>query len=586
MISWENVNFMSKKFIKGVGVSQGVGIGGIYVCKSSEVIINKKKIDVDKIELEITNLEVAVCKTYIEIYDLYNGFEEKLTDEEKRILDVYNAILDDVYFFEELKDTVRNEFITAENAIDICIKKYIAEIESSDNDYAKQRTTDLNDIRTRLIRNIFSNVDIMKFDNVNSNHIVVIKEISPTLAVTLSKKKVRGVAVQEGAGYLSHASIILRGSGIPTVNGICFKDIETFGGQLAVLDGSEGTLLIEPDDPEIERYKEIFKVDVLRKEGSPKEDEMPLETLDKHKVGVSVNISNIQDYKKIKGKNIDGIGLVRTETLFLNNRSMPSERRQTVVYSSMVNGLNNKPVIIRTIDVGGDKVPGCCITIDDFKSHNNRGIRWSLSHLEDFRVQLRSIIKASMKGNVKISLPMIETVEEIEKCREIIIHETQEISKEYNTEIKKVKIGAVIETKAAVDDIDEILKHVDFISIGTNDLMNQIMGLNRKNLGNEIREYFDPKFLNILKLIIEKGKQNKIFVSVCGEMAADPLAAVVLIGLGADDLSIAPSGIVLIKRTIRDLYYGVAKELVERVLECTEINEVIHVLSGFIDCRF
>lgn len=576
---------MSKMIFRGNAVSQGIGIGGIFVCKSPEISVNTENIEKENIEIEITNLEVAVCKTYIEIYDLYDGFSDLLSEEEKRILDVYNAILDDVYFFEELKDLVKSDLITAENAIDKCMKKYIAEIEAGDNEYAKQRTADFNDIRTRLIRNVFVCNDIVNLDSINNNHIVIVRELNPTLAVTLGKKKVQAVIAQEGAGYLSHAAIILRSSGIPTMNAIDYKSIKGYNGCLAVVDGFEGLVLIEPDDPEIERYREVFKIDTLRKQEAPDEGKKPLITLDKYKIGLSVNISDINDYKAIKGKNVDGIGLVRTETIFMNHRRMPSERRQTIVYSSIIKGISPRPVIIRTIDIGGDKIPDHLLSIRDRKVQNNRGIRWSLSHLDDFKIQLTSLLKASAKGNLCISFPMVENVGEVLKCKELLAEISRDLlDKGFN--VKKVKIGAVVETKACVEELDSILPEVDFISIGTNDLLNQIMGLNRRILSSEIREYFDPLFLKTLETIISKAKQAKVPISVCGEMASDPLATVVLIGLGAEDLSVAPSGINIIKRTVRDLYYEVARELVERILECNDINEVMLILTGFIDCRF
>jgi phosphoenolpyruvate-protein phosphotransferase (PTS system enzyme I) len=576
---------MGKITLKGNSVSQGVGIGGIYVCKAPKIDINREKIKEDRVDGEIINLEVAVCKTYLEIYDLYNGFEDILSDEEKRILDIYNAILDDVYFFQELKDTVTNERITADHAIEKCMKKYILEIQSTQNDYAKQRISDLNDISVRLIKNIFPNNDVVNLENMNSSHIVFVKELNPTLAITLGKKKVQGVVAQEGAGYLSHASIILRGLGIPLVNGVEYERVASFHEHLAVVDGFEGTVLIEPNDPEINQYREIFRRDLLQKKEFEQDQDVPVETMDKVKVGLSVNISNIDDFRAVQNKNIDGIGLVRSETLLIQYRKLPSEMRQTMVYSGIAKGMKNKPVVIRTFDMGGDKSVMCAIAKEDWKKNSQRGIQWSLNHEDDFRIQCRSILKASPYGFIKISFPMVDYANDIIKAKEILEEEEKYLTQKGHAGVRKIQIGAVIESQKGVDNIKEILKVVDFISIGTNDLLQGILSCSRRTIGNEIREYFDPRFLKAIDVVVKNAKEHGVFVSVCGEMASDPLAAVVLIGLGIHDLSVAPSCVSYIKRTIRDLYYEVAKELVDRVLECDELEDVMKILSGFTDGR-
>jgi phosphotransferase system enzyme I (PtsI) len=577
---------MKKITLKGNSVSQGVGIGGIYICEAPKININTEKITKDRVDGEIINLEVAVCKTYIEIYDLYNGFGDLLNDEEKRILDIYNAILDDIYFFQELKDTIKNEMITADHAIDKCMKKYIDEIRSTQNDYVKQRISDLNDISERLIKNIFPNHDILNLEHLNSSHIVFVKELNPTLAVTIGKKKVQGVVAQEGAGYLSHASIILRSLGIPLVNGVEYDDISGFSEHIAVVDGFQGIIIIEPDDPQIDQYREMFRRDVLQKKEFEEDLDIPIETMDKIKVGLSANISNIDDFRAIQNKNIDGIGLVRSETLFIQYRKIPSEMRQTMVYSGIAKGLKHKPVVVRTFDVSGDKSVLWAVSQGDWKKNDQqRGIQWSLSHDEHFRTQLRSILKASPYGNVKVSFPMINDSMDIMKAKQILDEEERLLIERGYADVQSLKIGAVIETKKGVENITEIVKLVDFISIGTNDLMQAMLRTNRKKTRNEIREYFEPRFLKAIDFVVKNAKEVGVPVSVCGEMASDPLAAVVLVGLGIDDLSVAPSCLSYIKRTIRDIYHEVAKELVERVLECDRLDDVMKILSDFTDGR-
>lgn len=577
---------MGVKVFRGTTVSGGVGIGGIYVSQTSQVQISREKVSADKIEEELVNLEVAICKTFIEIYDLYNGFSDLLSDEEKEILQVYNAILDDIYFFEELKETIRTECVTAAYAIDQCTQKVIKDIQNSENEHAKLRIADLNDVRMRLIQNATPHHEGVLLERIHSSHIVVVKELTPTLAVSLGRKKVQGVIAQEGAGYLSHAAIILRGQGIPTLQGIQIDEIATETGKLAIIDAFEGVLMVDPGDEEINQYRETVQLEALNKQQSQQESDTPVQTKDGHLVGLSANISHIDDFRLALDAGMDGVGLVRTETLFIHNKNMPSEKRQTRLYKAFVKALSPKPIIFRVFDIGGDKRPFQIMFTENYKDVKSRGVRWCLKHEDHFRAQLRAILKASAYGNVSVSLPMLESVEEIRLTRKILQEEMQEIQLSNEKTLGTLSIGVVLETKRALQNLDAILQEVDFLSIGTNDLLNSVMGFSRSAVVNGIKAYFEPNFIKTLFYVIKRAMDEKKPVSICGEMAADPLATMALVGMGVSDLSVAPGHLVNIKRCIRNITYEDSVQRVATILNAETSDEVVAVLAKNTDRRF
>lgn len=559
----------------GYPVSLGVGTGKIIFYKQDEIKINTRVIDVLEIDKEVVKLEVAICKTFIEIYDLHENFNGNTNDEEKNIADVYRAILDDAYFFEEMKETIHKKLCTVENAIDICIKRYINELEISDNEYAKQRTYDLNDIRIRLIKNVFGE-STSNLENITSEHIVLVDELTPTLAIILGRIGVRGIAARVGGSYLSHASILLRSSGIPTINNVDIGEIEKFENQLAIINGTKGFLIIDPNNGEFE--------DARNKNNCTKKstNDVSIKTLDSHQIGIFANISHMNDLNYVKTMNIDGVGLVRTETLFMNDEKCFNENRQYEVYTKIVKKMKLKPVTIRTVDVGGDKQSLCTLSRNQTPLHKSRGIKWLLNNPQDFKVQVRAILRAARHGNVRISFPMVENADEIREGRKIINNIIKEVCLTDN-EFQKMRTGVLIETKNAVNNIDEILEEVDFISIGTNDLLQEILGFNRmsKEIGKD--EFLNPKFLRTLDYCIQKIKKKKIFINVCGEMAADPFGSILLLGMGVNNLSMNPLAIPNISKVLREIHLEDCKRILKDALKIDETKAVKKIICKMLN---
>jgi len=567
--------FNGRVVFEGVPTFGGVALGELISVKDMSYEIDTRLIDESEVEKEVTELEVAICRTFIEIYDLKDGFKGLLSEEENRIFEFYNEVLDDSYFFEEIKNTIRQKKYHADNAIYTCIQKYIDLIQESDNEYVKNRIFDLKDIRKRLIKNMHNDGE-MNFDEINSSHIVAVRELNPIIAGILSKKEVKGVIAQEGAGYFTHASIILKSVGIPTIGGIDFKELARYQNRDAIIDCQKGIVIVNPDSYDIYSYGEKIKDN-----GGIKNIDYfdPAVTKDGKKVSLYASISSIIEFNIARKANFDGIGLVRTESIFMNYSKVPDEHRQYAVYSKMAKAMKDRMVVIRTVDIGGDKLP---VTLDFYKTSSetvSRGIKRSLEHKSELALQMRSIVRANSHGNVGITFPMVSSVEEIREVKEIIKGIEDEIKAKNNEEYKRLKIGAFIETVSAVEDLENIIEEIDFINVGTNDLLHQFCGLNRK-CSNVLKDnYLDPEFIKVVKKCVDCAKSHGKPVVLCGEMASDPVSVVILLGLGVTELSITLGAFYDIYDVIGNTDSVEAAKIVEKAIQSSTIEEVKKLLN-------
>lgn len=570
--------YMDKIVLEGLPVSGGIGIGRLICIKEINYDVNTQLIDEAEVESQITDLEVAICKTFIEIYDLKDGFKGLLSEEENRIFEFYNEILDDSYFFEEIKNTIRNEKYHADNAIYTCIQKYIDCIQDSENEYVKYRIFDLNDVRKRLIKNVYGHSEV-NYEEINSSHVVAVKELNPIIAGVLSKKEVRGVVAQEGAGYFTHASIILKSVGIPTLGNINFKELIQHQDKDVIIDCNKGITIVNPDNSQIFSYSEKLrgKADIKTIDNFE-----PAVTMDGCKISLYASISSLKEFNIAKRINFDGIGLVRTESIFINYNKVPDEKRQFAIYSKMAKTMKNRMLVIRTVDIGGDKVPG---SLDFYKApseRTTRGIKRSLEHKNELTLQMRAIIRAKGYGNIGITFPMVNNADEIREIKEIIKGIENETKAENNERNSRIKIGAFIETISAVEDIENIIKEVDFINIGTNDLLHQFCGLNRKCSTVLKDNYLDPEFIKLVKTCVDCAKGNGKHVVLCGEMASDPMSVVVLMGLGVKDLSISLGAFYDIYEIIRKTNCEEAVKITAKAVRSKSMEEVKKMLSDFL----
>ncbi|MEN8905557.1 MAG: phosphoenolpyruvate--protein phosphotransferase [Clostridiales bacterium] len=572
---------MTRTEVIGTSVSNGIGLGKIHILKQKTLDINKEKIDQDDTLEEIEKLETAINNAKIEIYDLKDSFRDSLSEHDNNIFEVYKMILKDKSFIREMKDLIELQLYHADYAVDYCISNYINALLISNNEYMKQRIHDLRDIKQRIIRNIHGE-DSEEIDKIVRKQIIFVQQLTPSLAARIAKKKVMGVIAQEGAAYLSHAAIILRGLGIPALNNIKVENVNSFNEEFAVIDGDKGKIIVYPDKLELEKYRAYYKAGLknyrlIFKEFLRRRKRCAV-TTDGYKIDVTANIGNLQELDKFNDNDLDGIGLVRTELLFIKSNKMPDEKEQYNAYAKIVKKMNKKFVVIRTLDIGQDKAFNDINTKTNSSLEVLRGISFSLVQKDVFIEQIRAIMSTSELGDVRISFPMVNTVNEILKAKNIVREVYRDLVRE-NKPLRHVKLGATIETKEGVKNIRDILEHVDFISIGTNDMLEQFMGIDRRDFKSERIKSVLPEFLAIITNVITEAKRRNRRVSICGEIASDPLIAILLMGIGADELSMMPAKIDKICHIIRRVSLEEARKLAYTVLECDNIDAAEHILN-------
>ncbi|KNY29121.1 phosphoenolpyruvate--protein phosphotransferase [Pseudobacteroides cellulosolvens] len=573
---------MGKFILNGTPVSSGAGVGKIYAFEQTSIEINRGKIKESLIDEEILRLEVAIDKTLLEICDLSNDLRQRLEAENSLIFEAYKTILEDKYFISEIKDLIIVKKIFAENAVDMCINSYVTAIEISDNDYAKQSIIDIKEIGSRIIRNIIGGKTVKQnLDDIDSKCIIGIKCLTPWLAAAFGKKNVTGVISEEGAAYFSHAAIILRGLGIPLMNKVSYDFILKSNGQTAILDCNNGTLIIDPDKKEISRYKDLYKSRIFDLGGFFRKKNTHAETIDKKRIVVMANISNIDECDIAVSNLADGIGLVRTEILFINSKDIPDEKQQYAAYSKIVKKMKPEPVFIRTWDAGEDKIFSGFTSKMSINKEGLKGIRFSFTQMDVLTAQISAIVHSALFGQVGIMFPMVNDVSDIFKVKGIINNVVNCMDDKIRAKLN-LKIGAVIENRKGIENIDSILEEVDFISIGTNDLLEEMQGASRKHSIENHKLYLHPDFLTVVKYCCMKSHDKGKPVSVCGEMASDIPAAILLIGMGVDGLSMHPAKITSHKELIRKISYHESREILDEALRKLDEREVTEMLNEWL----
>ena len=573
--------YNKRLFLKGLPTSYGVGIGSIYILHNENYKLNFAHIEEAGIKNQIARLDSGIIKTIEEILNLKDQLKGRLEENEKLILDVYITILEDDIFINNIKNIIKIQKLYAENAVEISFNNYINQINGNSDEYIKQRIYDLNEIKGRLIKNIIGGKGPL-FDKIFHKHIVAVKELTPTLAAELGKKRVMGILAKEGGTFFSHAAILLRGLGIPLINDINFVNIMKYENSQAIIDGQEGLLIINPVSTEIESYREVLKRNIKKQKKLFINRKKHTITKDGRIIKIFANIGDIEECNLAKDKSVDGIGLVRTEILFAANKIIPDDREQFLTYLKIVKKIRNKPIVFRTFDFGGDKPPKYSHEKFMKTDLKLRGIKRSLFFKSEFIIQLRCILQIAEYGDVRITFPMVNNADEVKDAKEIIQNIIADIYKNTKNTSREIKTGAFIENQEAIENLDSILNEVSFINIGTNDLFQYMMGTDRLIGSCTENEYLDPEFLKILKFCISKAKAKKKHVIVCGEMAGDPLGALLLIGMGASELSSSPSKITEIRTIVNKINFNEAKKISERAIKCSSVLGVRKILSEWI----
>jgi phosphotransferase system enzyme I (PtsI) len=561
------------KVIEGIPASPGIAIGIALKYEKLKPKVVKKELKEEEVSGEIERFLMAIERSKSELRKILTLAVEKLGSKGAEIFEAQILMLDDKTIINKIIERIKEEKLNAEFIIQDEIEKYIKFMQDSGDDYLKERAHDLEDFKNRVIRNIQQQKWLSRFD---TSRIVVAENLTPADTILFSRNQVLGYATDLG-GMTSHTAILARALKIPAVVGLkeATKSIKT--GDLVILDGYKGILIINPEQDVVEEYQNKIKriAEFERKLEDFKF--VPAVTIDGRKITILANIEFPEEVNEALESGAEGVGLFRTEYI-ISNGTIPEEDEQFEEYLKVAEKVYPYKVVIRTFDLGGDKI------FRDYHREENpflgwRGIRIGLDKPEILLYQLRAILRASVKKNVWVMFPMVSSIDEVREAKKYIDMAKAQLKEKNIPFDENIKVGVMIETPSSALMAKEIAREVGFFSIGTNDLVQYTLAVDR---GNEtvakIFQEFHPAVLRLIQFVVESAQRAKIPVSVCGEMAADPFATVLLVGFGLDELSVAPKMIPEIKRIIKTIKFKDAKRISKRALVFKTQDEVKNFL--------
>ncbi len=567
------------KRLKGVSASSGIAIGKAHFVGAEEFAISKRKITLEDVPKEILRFEDALISTRREILDLRKEIETKLDDKHAQIFDAHLLVLEDRVLVEAVINQIKNERINVEYAFGKTVQKYVDTFSRLEDQYLRERVADINDVSRRVLQKLLKKEKTSPAA-IKEKVIIVAHDLSPADTAALPKKNILGFITDIG-GPTSHTAIIARSLGIPAVVGLENATKFINSGDSIIIDGSAGVVVVNPSLNSQHVYALKQKDEKRSQKTSYLLKKSPSETKDKHRVVIAANIELPEEIDPLLVWGAEGIGLYRTEYMFLGRRDLPSEDEQFLAYSTAAKRVAPHPVIIRTLDLGGDK----------FLSHPDiprdmhpflgwRAIRFCLARPDIFKAQLRAILRASKVGNIKIMFPMISGIEELRKAKEFLEQARREVLQSGYAISRSLEVGVMIEVPSAALTSDIIAREVDFFSIGTNDLIQYALAVDRAN--EKVAYLYDPihpGVLRLIKMIIENAHSHDIWVGMCGEMASSLLCAVLLLGLELDEFSVPPPVVPKLKRLIRAMSFAWARETARRALEFSSSRETEKFLT-------
>lgn len=561
---------MSEK-LKGIIASNGVAIGKLFLFNKEELVIDKLSIQDGEKEDNIKKVDKAIDAYFKDL-----DFKENNEDNEEvlNIVRAHKELLQDPYFSDTIKEKIQNENKNAELATSETVEQMVMVMSALDDEYLKERADDYKDIGFQVLCKIKNIVpkDLSKLDD---ECIVISKELTPSDTSNMDKEKVLAFATDLG-GKTSHVSIIAQNLDIPALVGM--QDISTKikGDELAIIDGNQGLLIINPSDQEVSEYKEKIEKEKEERQRLEKVKNLEAKTLDGKVCEVSANIGNLADLEVAIEHGCDGVGLFRTEFLYMENDHFPTEEEQYQVYKKATQMLGEKPLVVRTLDIGGDKG----LDYYDFPEEENpflgyRAIRFCLDHQDIFKAQLRALLRASAFGNLKIMLPFVISTDEIKQTRALLEELKKDLDKEGIAYNKDIDLGIMVETSASIIMTDKLIKYSDFFSIGTNDLTQYTLACDRGNENiSDIYNNFNPAVIRSIKHVIDESHKEGKWTGMCGQFASDTKATKLLLGLGLDEFSGSASKLPKVKDIIRNSNFKEEEKFALNILDLEDVKDI------------
>lgn len=566
---------------KGTGASPGIALGKALVVKETELVIDKKHIE--DVEAEVVKLQNAVSVSKEELTKVKEKALAELGEHEAQIFESHLLVLEDPELLDSAIAKIRDEKVNADYALNEIKEMFVAMFESMDNEYMRERAADIKDVTNRILRNILG-IKVVDLAGLEEEVVLLAHDLTPSDTATMNKNMVLGFLTNIG-GRTSHTAIMARTLEIAAIVGLNDITEKVNDGDYIVFNGDTGEVIVNPDEETIAKYSKL-KADYEEYKESLKQLKGKASiTLDGRHVELAGNIGSPNDVEGLINNDAEGVGLYRTEFLYMDKEdAFPTEEEQYEAYKAVLEGMNGKPIVIRTLDIGGDKeLPYFHMDPEMNPFLGYRAIRLCLDRKDIFKTQLRALYRASVHGKLRIMFPMISSLEELLAAKEVIKEVLAEMDANGESYAKDVEVGMMIEIPSAAVISDILAKHVDFFSIGTNDLIQYTCAVDRMNQKiSHLYNQFNPAVLRLIKMVIDNAHKEGKWVGMCGESAGDPLMIPILLGMGLDEFSMSPISILPARKFVTSVNYEDMKKFADEVLTMGTAEEIkAHVQNTF-----
>ena len=565
--------------LKGIAASQGISFAKAYVFVEPDLTV--KEVKIEDVAAEIKRFEDAIEASKKELTIIKENALASLGADKAAVFEAHLLILDDPEFMGTVKTDIESKVINAEYAFKETSDMFISMFEAMDNEYMKERAADIRDVSKRILAHLLG-MDLPNPSLIDEEVIVIAEDLTPSDTAQLNKKYVKGFATNIG-GRTSHSAIMARSLEIPAVVGTSSITEDVKNGDILILDGLDGVVLVNPDEATTAEYKEKHaKFEAQKAEWAKLVTEKSV-TKDGHEVILAANIGTPADLEGVKNNGGEAVGLYRTEFLYMGRDQLPTEDEQFEAYKAVLEGMGDKPVVVRTLDIGGDKeLPYLDLPKEMNPFLGFRAIRLCLEEKDLFRTQLRALLRASVYGKLCVMFPMIATVQEFRAAKALFLEEKEKLVAEGVAVSNDIELGIMVEIPSTAVIADIFAKEVDFFSIGTNDLIQYTMAADRMSEKvSYLYQPYNPAILRLVKNVIEASHKEGKWTGMCGEMAGDSLAIPLLLGMGLDEFSMSATSILQARSQIKNLTLDEMKELVEKAVMCATTEEVLALIEEY-----
>ncbi|KUP08918.1 phosphoenolpyruvate-protein phosphotransferase [Bacillus coahuilensis m2-6] len=563
--------------LNGIAASSGIAVAKAY--RLVEPDLSFKETVVDHVDQEVTRFRDALSISVQELETIRDRAREELGADKAAIFEAHLLVLSDPELISPIEDSIKNDKKNAEAALKVTADMFINMFESMDNEYMKERAADIRDVTKRILAHLL-NVQIPNPSMISEEVVVIAEDLTPSDTAQLNKKYVKGFTTDIG-GRTSHSAIMARSLEIPAVVGTKEVTSSIQNGDLVIVDGLNGEVHINPTDEVLAQYEKLSEEYAKQKEEWSKLVNEKSISLDGHEVELVANIGTPKDLKGVVENGGEGVGLYRTEFLYMGREELPTEEEQFNSYKAVLEGLADKPVVVRTLDIGGDKeLPYLNLPHEMNPFLGYRAIRLCLDQQDIFRTQLRALLRASIFGNLKIMFPMISNLDEFRQAKSILLEEKEKLQNDGIEVAEDIEVGIMVEIPSTAVMADTFAKEVDFFSIGTNDLIQYTMAADRMNENiSYLYQPYNPAILRLVKMVVDAAHKEGKWAGMCGEMAGDEIAIPILLGLGLDEFSMSATSILKARSQIRGLSKSDMEQLASDVLAMTTNDEVLEAVK-------